>query len=103
MVQQLLPQLGALKIEKVERFDTGLRLWASVQASFATCLSCGTASERIQGASAAIGRCSDRRGAAGIWLRVRRFVCGNAGGAALTFFEQVDGLARRRLRPAAWP
>ncbi|UQU64627.1 ISL3 family transposase [Couchioplanes caeruleus] len=36
--------------------------------------------------------------AARIWLRVRRFVCGNAGCAVRTFAEQVDGLTRRRLR-----
>jgi transposase len=36
--------------------------------------------------------------AATIWLRVRRFICGNADCAVRTFAEQVDGLTRRRLR-----
>lgn len=98
-VQQLLPHLGALNIEKVERSDTSLRLRASVRAASATCLSCGTASERVHGrywrelADVPIAGVAAR-----IWLRVRRFVCGNASCAVRTFAEQVDGLTRRRLR-----
>jgi transposase len=94
-----LPHLGARNIEKVERLDTGLRLWASVRASSSTCLSCGTASERVHGrycrelADVPIAGVAAR-----IVLRVRRFVCGNAGCAVRTFVEQVDGLTRRRLR-----
>ena len=98
-IQQLLPHLDALNIEKIERSDSGLRLWASVRSSSATCLSCGTASERVHGrycrelADVAIAGV-----AVGILLRVRRFVCGNARCMVRTFVKQVDGLARRRLR-----
>ena len=79
-IQQLLPHLGALSIEKVERSDSGLRLWASVRAASATCLSCGMASERVHGrywrelADVPIAGVAAR-----IWLRVRRFVCGLRG------------------------
>lgn len=76
-----------------------MRLWASVRASSATCLSSGSATKRVHGrywrelADVPVAGTAVR-----IWLRVRRFVCGNAGCAVRTFAEQVDGLTRRRLR-----
>jgi transposase len=62
-------------------------------------MSCGTASQRVHGrywrelADVPIAGVATR-----IWLRVRRFVCGDTGCAVRTFAEQVDGLTRRRLR-----
>jgi transposase len=98
-IQQLLPHLDALSIEKVEQSDAGLRLWANVRARTATCLSCGTAPGRVHGR-----HCRELADvpiagvAAKICLQVRRFICGNAACTVRTFVEQVDGVTRRRLR-----
>lgn len=95
----LLPHLAGVIVEKAELTGTWLCIWARARAEEAACPGCGSRSGRVHSryvrrlADAAIG---GRRVV--IRLAVRRFFCAWPGCPAVTFAEQVEGLALRYAR-----
>ncbi|TCO55721.1 ISL3 family transposase [Actinocrispum wychmicini] len=86
-------------VEKVERGQAGVRIWACAKASVSACSSCGVESGRVHSRH-------DRRVAdvpvAGrpvvLWLRMRRFFCDNQTCPVRTLTEQIDGVISAHAR-----
>ncbi|MFG3225148.1 ISL3 family transposase [Kitasatospora sp. NPDC048194] len=100
MVGDLLPQLAAVQVERVEASGDLLRITARTRNDLpATCPLCGQSSdwvhfryERHVADEAVGGR------AVVIDLSVRRLYCENPACEKVTFAEQIDGLTRRYQR-----
>lgn len=97
--EMLLPHLAAVTVEKAEISGDCVWLQARARADSGSCPRCGGSSGKVHStyqrrlADAAIGGRRVR-----IWLRTRRFFCGNPDCPARTFAEQVSGLTSRRSR-----
>ncbi|WP_367127836.1 transposase family protein [Saccharothrix sp. HUAS TT1] len=89
----LLPHLAGVKVERVERSSSGVRVRACTKVKSAPCPSCGARSGRVH---SRYDRKPDDAPVAGrpvvLRLRVRRFFCDDQGCSVGTFAEQVDGL-----------
>jgi transposase len=95
VLEELLPHLAGLFIDRVERGVGVVVLEARVRSETAVCGGCGVASARVHGGYRR--RLRDvAAGGVGVEVRlwVRRFRCENAACAAVTFAEQVEGLTR---------
>jgi transposase len=95
----LLPHLAGLLVDRVISAAGGVVIEARCGSAGAACPACGAWSSRVHSGYAR----TVADGPAGglpvlIRLRVRRFFCGNASCAAVTFAEQADGLTGRYLR-----
>jgi zinc-finger of transposase IS204/IS1001/IS1096/IS1165 len=95
----LLPHLAGLLAGRVTSAAGGVVIEARCGSAGAACPACGAWSSRVHSGYAR----TVAGGPAGglpvlIRLRVRRFFCGNASCAAVTFAEQADGLTGRYLR-----
>jgi transposase len=92
----LLPHLGGVEVERVERAGGLVKIWARTLPSSMACPSCGFSSARVH--SRYWRRLADT--AAGgqrtvILLQVRRLLCDGAGCERRTFAEQVADLTTR--------
>ena len=96
---RLLPHLAGVVVERVERWISGLRLWARGRARGAACPGCGGVMRRVH---SRYERRLEDVAVAGepvqIRLRVRRFFCDQAACPARTFAEQIPGLTSRHAR-----
>jgi len=95
----LLPHLAGVAVEAAEVAGGRVRIWARANAPGAACPRCGQPGKRVH--SSYWRRLADAPAGGQpvtIWLAVRRFFCGNADCAAVTFAEQVGGLTSRRAR-----
>jgi transposase len=98
-LEDLLPHLEAVTVQRVERTDTGLDIRTEPRAVMAACPHCACRSGRVHSryqrslVDVAVG---GRRVL--VWVRVRRFFCDDAGCPARTFVEQVEGLTTRHAR-----
>jgi transposase len=95
----LLPHLAGLLVDRVISAAGGVVIEARCGSAGAACPACGAWSSQVHSGYAR----TVADGPAGglpvlIRLRVRRFFCGNASCAAVTFAEQADGLTGRYLR-----
>lgn len=95
----LLPHLSGLVVERIDRTETGVLVWARVKAQDGVCPFCGGRSRRVHSRY-------DRRLADGsvagqpvvLRLRVRRFFCEDNDCGVRTFAEQVDGVTAKHAR-----
>jgi transposase len=98
-LELLLPHLAGVAVVAAEVAGGRVRIWARPRAEGADCPHCCQFPGRVHSgyerrlADAPVGGQPVT-----IWLAVRRFFCGNPGCAAVTFAEQVEGLASRRAR-----
>ncbi|MGC7100709.1 transposase family protein [Amycolatopsis lurida] len=85
-----------MTVEKIERRQSGVRIWARARSNVGVCRSCGVGSGRVH--SRYHRRVADVP-IAGVpvvlCLRMRRFFCNNTSCTARTFAEQVEGLDQR--------
>lgn len=98
-MEDLLPHLSAVRVERVVRAAGQLVIEARVRAPSAACPRCGRVSERVHGRyvrqlrDAAVGGVQ-----LVILLKVRRFRCGNSACPAVMFAEQAAGLTSPHSR-----
>ncbi|MFD5513660.1 ISL3 family transposase [Streptomyces sp. NPDC127051] len=99
-VGDLLPQLAAVQVERVEAGGDLLRITARTKGdALAACPGCGQASDWVH--SRYVRHVADETvggRAVVIDLSVRRLYCENASCGKVTFVEQVQGLTRRYQR-----
>lgn len=94
-----MPHLAGVAIEKIERLQSGVRVWASARSTVGVCRSCGVGSGRVH--SRYHRRLADLPIAGApvvLSLRMRRFFCDNTTCTAKTFAEQVEGLTSSHAR-----
>ena len=95
----LLPHLTGVITEAAGLEDGRLRIWAHCGAEGAACRRCGQFSARVH--STYRRRLADvpvGGHPVALWLRVRRFFCGNNQCKSVTFAEQFEGLTTPRSR-----
>ncbi|MEU5847909.1 ISL3 family transposase [Saccharopolyspora shandongensis] len=98
-MDELLPHLTGVVVERIERTGAGVHVWARVKAEDGVCPTCGGRSRRAHSRY-------DRRLADGsvagqptvLRLQVRRFFCDDNDCPVRTFAEQVDGLTTKHAR-----
>ena len=98
-MEELLPHLSAVRVERVQQAAGRVVIDARVRAASGMCRRCGQVSGRVHGSYVR----QLRDAAAGgvqvvIALRVRRFRCVNSACPAVTFAEQVAGLTSPHSR-----
>jgi hypothetical protein len=95
----LLPHLAGVVVERVERAQAGVVIWARAKGDDAACPSCGRRSGRAHSGydrGLADGSVAGQRVL--LRLRVRRFFCDDVDCPVRTFAEQVEGLTTKHAR-----
>jgi transposase len=98
-LDDLLPHLRDLRVEKIECAPSSVVIRACYQPAGAACPACGTWSSRVHGSYLRQVRDLPLGGRPVlVHLAMRRFACRNAGCKKLTFAGQADGLTARYQR-----
>jgi transposase len=98
-LNELLPQLAGVVVERIEQTESGVLVWARVGTQDGCCPSCGRQSRRVHGRyDRKLADCPVASQQVVLRLQVRRFFCDAPDCPAATFAEQVAGLTVKYAR-----